>query len=518
MPIVAGRWLLRYLPAELLGTATALASGLLAHAATGSLAVAALAGALGENIGFYGYFAAVEARRHLATAAPGPRWRLRLRVAARTARDLVVEFGPAEAADSLLVRPSLMYLGPLLVPQLAAGLVVGKVGADIVFYLLAAACLALRRRWLDPSPAVERSPFVPPTPYLTLDLDAVDAAYRRLSAALPDTAIYYAMKCNPHPALLRRIAGLGGAFEVASAAELDQLVAIGIDPPDVLFSNPVKPPAHIAHAWARGLDRFAFDSVAELDKLATHAPGARVYVRLAVPRSASAVASEGKFGVDVATAADLLRDARRRGLSPHGVAFHVGSQMLDPEPWAQAIKECGELMRELDRDGIRLTMLNLGGGFPVGYQDPAPDIAWFGDRISAAIATLLPYPVRLVAEPGRHLAAEAGTLTTTVIGVARRGAATWLHLDVGAFNGLMEALETGNQLRYPVTDSRASAARLFYHLTGPTCDSQDTILYDVELSADLTVGDTVFIGSTGAYTTAYASAFNGFDVPSVHIS
>jgi ornithine decarboxylase len=134
--------------------------------------------------------------------------------------------------------------------------------------------------------------------------------------------------------------------------------------------------------------------------------------------------------------------------------------------------------------------------------------------IEAGLAKL-PYPVHAVIEPGRALVAEAGTLTATVIGTAVRAGQRWIHLDVGAFNGLMESLETNNQLRFPVRDSRNSLARDRFHLTGPTCDSQDTILFDVELSADLSTGDRVHIGSTGAYTTVYASSFNGFGVPAV---
>jgi ornithine decarboxylase len=111
--------------------------------------------------------------------------------------------------------------------------------------------------------------------------------------------------------------------------------------------------------------------------------------------------------------------------------------------------------------------------------------------------------------------AEAGRLRANVIGTAVRGGRRWAHLDVGAFNGLMESLETGNQLRFPASDSRGSARRDRFHLTGPTCDSQDTIMFDVELSADLRTGDQVYLDGTGAYTTVYASRFNGFDVPAV---
>jgi len=101
-----------------------------------------------------------------------------------------------------------------------------------------------------------------------------------------------------------------------------------------------------------------------------------------------------------------------------------------------------------------------------------------------------------------------------VLGRARRRGRDWVHVDVGAFNGVMEALETGNRLAYPLSDSRRGI-RTRCHVTGPSCDSQDTILFDTALSGDLTCGDRVYIGSAGAYTTAYASRFNGFDVPRV---
>jgi ornithine decarboxylase len=326
------------------------------------------------------------------------------------------------------------------------------------------------------------------------------------------------MKCNSDRPILRRLHALGASFEIASAAELSDLIAIGVRPADVLFSNPVKVPGHVRAARAAGVWRFAVDSVAELDKIAAHAPGSAVFVRLCTAPADSAVPSEGKFGVDAATARALLGRAVTLGLRPYGITFHVGSQMTDPTAWANAIERAGELMSALLGDGIRLALLDLGGGFPARYDTDNPDLQIFAKHIRVAVEAHLPYPVELVVEPGRALVAEAGVMVATVIGVARRGALRWAHLDVGAFNGLMEALETGNRLRYPVTDSRGSDLCVPFHLTGPTCDSQDTVLHDVPLSADLAVGDQVRIHVAGAYTTGYASRFNGFDIPQVHYS
>lgn len=349
---------------------------------------------------------------------------------------------------------------------------------------------------------------------LIMDLDRVDEAYRTLTGALPGIEVHYAVKCNPCPPVLTRLRALGSGFEVASATELDELRAIGVDPAEVLYSNPVKPVEHIARAYAVGVRRFAFDSDSELDKLAAAAPGCAVYVRLAANAVDSEVPSEGKFGVDPAVAVELLLRARDRELKPYGIAFHVGSQMTRPGAWRAPLAEVGEVMAKLAAGGVYLEMVDVGGGFPARYDVAPPPLSEYGSVIRAGLDAL-PYPVRAVAEPGRALVATAGMLVATVIGTAVRRGRRWVHLDVGAFNGLMESLETANQLRFPVRDSLAAPARESCHLTGPTCDSQDTILFDVELSAELSPGDRVYIGSAGAYTTVYASSFNGFEIPHV---
>ena len=115
-----------------------------------------------------------------------------------------------------------------------------------------------------------------------------------------------------------------------------------------------------------------------------------------------------------------------------------------------------------------------------------------------------------------RLVAEAGVLVGTIIGTAERFGKNWLHLDVGAFNGMMETLLTQNRLVYPLADSRSSVDRRPYHLTGPTCDSQDTMFFGVPLSKGLLPGDQVYIYTAGAYTTCYASRFNGFGPPTTH--
>jgi ornithine decarboxylase len=355
------------------------------------------------------------------------------------------------------------------------------------------------------------------TPFLLMDLDIVAAQIARFHSLLPTVAVHYAMKCNSDPQLCARVKAAGGSFEIAGLAELRSLLSLGVPANEIIFSNPVKKTDHIQAAFDAGVQRFAFDSVDELHKLATFAPGCSVYVRLRTLDINSVVPSEGKFGVDQAHAAQLMQQAQALGLVPYGIGFHVGSQMLDPDSWTVAIMQSAALMRSLDGVGIRIQMLDIGGGFPAHYETSTPELTAYTSAITDALRTYLPYPVAsIVMEPGRGLVADAGIMVATVIGTAMRGGTRWLHLDVGAFNGMMESLETQNSLRYPVTDSKASPLRATYTLTGPSCDSQDTLLIDVELSDDLATGDRVFIHTAGAYTTCYASTFNGFDLPQTY--
>lgn len=516
-------WMRRYAPLEVAGTGVALVAALAVWSLGGRLAAAGAAAALGEIVGFYTAAAVLEARRRRATPTRGSRGTLGV------VRALCVEFGPAEVVDSALVRPAAMALAPVLLGHLVLGVLAGKAAADVVFYVVAATSRRAAGRVTDRAagsadagPA--RTPAGPGdaegTPALLLDLEALGAAHRGLVDALPGIGLHYAVKCNPDPAVLAHLHGLGCGFEIASATELRLLLDIGVRPAEVLFSNPVKPPAHIAEAAAAGVRRFAADCIGEIAKLAELAPGCEVYVRLAVPSGRSLVASEGKFGVDPATALELLAACPARGLVPLGVAFHVGSQTVDPRPWESAVEIAAGVLRQARIRGLRLRWLDIGGGFPVTYSDGVQaDLDLIGSRLIKACRRWLPSDIEIVAEPGRALVATAGTLVTTVIGVAERAGRRWVHLDVGAFNGFMEALETANALRYPVRpDGPVGGPPALHNLTGPTCDSQDTILFDVPLPTDLAVGDRLLFGCAGAYTTSYASTFNGFDVPQVRLT
>ncbi len=162
-------------------------------------------------------------------------------------------------------------------------------------------------------------------------------------------------------------------------------------------------------------------------------------------------------------------------------------------------------------------MLDIGGGFPARYVDPVPaSTSWARSSRPRSTGCCPTVPPLVVAEPGRHLVAESSVLVSTVLGREERAGTSWLHLDVGVYNGLMETQQTGGRWPFPLWSSRpdhATARQTPCTVTGPSCDSSDTMFYDADLPATLDEGDQLFIASAGAYTLSYASSFNGFPPP-----
>jgi ornithine decarboxylase len=395
-----------------------------------------------------------------------------------------------------------MYGGQLVTGGVLVGTMAGKVAADVVFYAIAAVAHERRRghRRGDPfSPdALDAAPY--PTPFLLVDLDRVTGAYRAFGAALPVDAVHYPTACNADRRLLAALHHAGCRFTVASYPELAVLRRIGVHAADVLVGNPVKPAEHVARAHRAGCWRFAVDGRAELEKIAVHAPGAAVYVRL---RCRSPTAPAGS-GVEPHEAGTLLLAAAGLGLRPYGVAFHVGAQVPGPEAWSEAIDEVGELALWLAEVGIRLAMVDIGGGFPARTTTTTgqPPPAVYGEHIGRALDRL-PYRPRVVASPGRAIVADAGVLVGTVLGRAHRRGRDWVHLDVGATAVPEPTLS--------VSDSRRDAP-VPCHLAGPDADGRDTLVRDAALSATLTCGDRVYLRGAGAH----ASRLTGLAPPPVH--
>ncbi|MEU8309840.1 type III PLP-dependent enzyme [Actinomadura sp. NPDC048955] len=358
----------------------------------------------------------------------------------------------------------------------------------------------------------------PATPCLTIDLDVVAARYHALRAVLPQAAqIHYAVKANPHPAIIATLVALGAHFDAASPAEIALCLDQGAPPETVSYGNTVKRTGDITYAHERGIDLYAFDAEAELRKIAAAAPGAGVYCRLLVDGDDSALwPLSNKFGCTDAMAIELLTLAADLGLRPLGVSWHVGSQQQDPSRWENPISRAAAVFEELSARGLSPSLINLGGGFPADYSRHVPGIHQYGKVINTALAEAFGgrNQHQIMAEPGRYLVADAGVLRSRVVLVSTKGTADgrrWIYLDVGRFSGLAET--EGEAIVYPLATAYDDTEHIGPAvLAGPTCDSVD-VLYERtrrHLPMQLSEGDYVDFLCAGAYTAPYTSQFNGF--------
>jgi len=200
-------------------------------------------------------------------------------------------------------------------------------------------------------------------PCLVVDLDVVRENYQNFAKALPDTKVYYAVKANPAPEILKLLVGLGCCFDVASISETRDVLAAGATPDRISYGNTIKKETEIAEAFRLGVTLFAIDCEAEAEKVGRAAPGSRVICRIHCDGSGAEWPLSRKFGCEPAYAADILEVAHKNGLIPHGISFHVGSQQHNVEAWDRALASAAAVFRTCAERGINLSMVNLGGGF-----------------------------------------------------------------------------------------------------------------------------------------------------------
>lgn len=355
----------------------------------------------------------------------------------------------------------------------------------------------------------------PNTPFIVIDLATVRQRFAQLRRLLPAASVYYAVKANPAVEVVTALAELGANFDIASVGELARCRDAGVDVDRISFGHTVKREHDIANAAAAGIGLFAFDSDAELAKLARSAPGAMVFCRLLIENTGAEWPLSRKFGCDAHMAADLLVEAESRGLRPVGLSLHVGSQQTDPRQWQTAIGHAAWVFRACAHRGVSLDLLNLGGGFPAQYRTPIQPLEQYVEAIEAGLATEFGNSrPRLLIEPGRYLVGDAGTLRTEILLISRKSSREqerWVYVDAGRYNGLPET--QGECIHYRIRTPRDGGPCGPVILAGPTCDSSD-ILYRrqrYELPLDLEIGDRIDFLSAGAYTASYAAVeFNGF--------
>jgi ornithine decarboxylase len=344
-------------------------------------------------------------------------------------------------------------------------------------------------------------------PMLVLSEQRLRDNTRRFMRAMPRVRPHYAVKANQDLAILEVLRQEGSWFEIASSAELDALLELGVPAYQVFYSNPIKSPAAIQYACAKGVRWYSADCSEELEKIAAFAPQAKVYIRIEVSNEGSSWPLAGKFGASPRGVLGMIDSALQLQVNLCGVTFHVGSQCTNIHNWVEGIKSAKDIFHQLIARGFIPQLLNLGGGYPLQLTPEDPSIEDVAFEINRELESL-PDTIQVMAEPGRYLVGSAGCLVSQVMGIATRDDSRWLYLDLGFYSGLIE-LEQG--IAFTLVSQRTGAPEL-WSVAGPTCDAID-VLGQHYLPATMAPEDLVFVPNTGAYSLCCASDFNGFAIP-----
>lgn len=354
------------------------------------------------------------------------------------------------------------------------------------------------------------------TPCYVYSRAAIERAYRAIDDAFAsrDHLVCYAVKANSNLAVLQCLARLGSGFDIVSRGELERALAAGGDAARIVFSGIGKDRADMARALEAGILTFNVESEGELAALdaVARAHGVRAPVSLRVNPDVDAGTHpyistglrDNKFGIGIDRAEQVYREAAERpGLALTGIDFHIGSQLTETAPVADALDRVLLLVDRLAAAGIVLDHLDVGGGMGIRYRDETPPV--MSAYADALLTRLRDRPQRLLLEPGRVIVGNAGVLLTRITYLKDTGSRRFAVVDAAMNDLLRPALYDAWQTIEPVRP-RAGAARATYDVVGPVCETADFLGRERDLS--VAAGDLLAVGSAGAYGFVMSSNYN----------
>lgn len=364
--------------------------------------------------------------------------------------------------------------------------------------------------WLSPESHLARS--APDHPILYFSPRVLHEVARRFSQGFPGL-VTYAVKANPHPAVLSNLVAAGiTAFDVASPAEMEAVRAAS---PDAVmhYNNPMRSKAEIAAGIEHGVDSWSVDELSELEKLDAVPRSCEIAVRFALPVAGAAYDFGSKFGAAPEEAVELLKQVAAKGWTP-ALCFHPGTQCEDEMAWVEYVHAA---KRIVGTAGVRIARLNVGGGFAANRDGVAPDLekvfAAIGKAADQAFGADKP---TLICEPGRAMVSESFTLAARIKGMRKDGAVVFLN--DGIYGGLVDIRDMGLPGRVEVVASDGThrgGVRKPRVVFGPTCDSLDRLPDGLPLPCDCVAGDYVLFPGLGAYSSAMSTQFNGYGLSDV---
>jgi len=353
-----------------------------------------------------------------------------------------------------------------------------------------------------------------------VDLSFLFKQHRQWEELLPRVEPFYAIKCNPDKAFLEVLASLGTGFDCASKEEIRLVKECGVANSKIIYANPCKSRTHILKAREEGVKMMTFDNLDELKKIHKLYREAELVLRILPDDSHSLMKFGSKFGAPQEIWEELLQEARELDLNVIGVSFHVGSGCYDAIAFSNTLHLARQLFDFGEKFGFKFTLLDIGGGYP-GCSNVTPSFAQIANVIRPLLDELFPSSVRVISEPGRYYAASTTTFVTSIH--SRRLFFDELNSKsfkyyigdgvYGSFNCIFfDHAQPLPSMVFPSNEESQNGDKGIFKSTifGPTCDSMDKIAENIFLP-ELKVGEWIYFPDFGAYTTAAASSFNGFD-------
>tara|TARA_R110000868_G_scaffold82597_3_gene233157 strand:+ start:10883 stop:12082 length:1200 start_codon:yes stop_codon:yes gene_type:complete len=345
--------------------------------------------------------------------------------------------------------------------------------------------------------------------FYIVNIKKIVEQYEKWSEHLPRVKPFYAVKCNPNPVITKLLNGFNIGFDCASKNEISQIISQGTKPEDVIFANPCKASGQIKFARSEDVDLMTFDDVHELYKIKLYHPHAKLVLRIAVDESKSMCKFNCKFGANQSEIKNILNIAKSLELNIVGVSFHVGSNCLDAKTYYTALEEVKKVFIIAGENGFAFNLVDIGGGFPGYDKEGEVTFEEMAEQINKGIDDFFPEEgIEFIAEPGRYFVCSSHTLVTNIIGKKKLGDKFTYYLNDGIY-GSFNCVYFDNAkpviMPYNERDGKQYESTVF----GPTCDSIDIISESCQLP-DLAIGEWVYVENFGAYTSAAASTFNGF--------
>jgi len=365
--------------------------------------------------------------------------------------------------------------------------------------------------------------------FTAVDLGRLIHQARLWKKYLPRVQPYYAVKSNPDMHILRTMMILGLNFDCASKGEIEQVLSLGAEPTQIIYANPAKGFEHILYAKEKDVKQMTFDNLAELKKIIQYFPNAELVLRISSNDTMSLLPFGYKFGARRDDAFALMAACAELKANLIGISFHVGSGCYSPIAFIDTLHRAREMFYEAEKHGLKLTLLDIGGGFP-GDNEGTITFSEIASAIAPVIDSLFPSDIHVIAEPGRFFCSSTTTVALQIYAkreyVLRRvDPETNEITDIketqyycpdgvyGNFNNII--YDHAKPICRPLYEPPLDA--LLYNSTffGPTCDSIDVIAKNISFP-DMQLGDWIYFNNMGAYTIAAGSCFNGFERPPIY--